>query len=97
MAGAQRDGLLRIGEVAARAGVSADTVRYYERLGLLRPPARSESGYRLYSEVELRRLQFIRRAKRNATGWSSVGRMSLPAAARTSRRPVTVCLQNRRG
>ncbi len=64
MAGAQRDGLLRIGEVAARAGVSADTVRYYERLGLLRPPARGGGGYRLYSEVELRRLQLIRRAKR---------------------------------
>ena len=64
MAGSRRDGLLRIGELAARAGASADTVRYYERLRLLGPPARSESGYRLYSAVELGRLRFIRRAKR---------------------------------
>ncbi len=46
MAGSRRDGLLRIGELAAAAGVSADTVRYDERLGLLGPLARSESGYR---------------------------------------------------
>lgn len=49
MAGSRRDGLLRIGELAARAGASTDTVRYSERLGLLGPLVRSESGYRLYS------------------------------------------------
>ncbi len=60
----RRGGLLRIGELAARAGVSADTVRYYERLGLLRPSTRSESGYRLYGEADLGRLRFILRARR---------------------------------
>ncbi|GIW07527.1 MAG: hypothetical protein KatS3mg060_2332 [Dehalococcoidia bacterium] len=59
----QMDGALRIGELASRAGTSADTVRYYERLGLLGPSARTESGYRLYGETDLGRLQFIRRAK----------------------------------
>lgn len=59
----QRQGPLRVGEVAARAGTTADTVRYYERLGLLRAPERSAGGYRLYGETELRRLQFVRRAK----------------------------------
>lgn len=63
MNGRQKDGGRRIGEVARRAGVSADTVRYYERLGLVNPPRRAESGYRLYSDVELGRLRFIRRAK----------------------------------
>jgi len=55
---------LWIGELACRAGTSADTVRYYERLGLVRAPHRSPSGYRLYSEQELGRLQFILRARR---------------------------------
>ncbi len=63
MPGSQRDGVLRIGELATRVGTSADTVRYYEKLGLLGPPSRSEGGYRLYTEAELGRLQFIRRAK----------------------------------
>jgi DNA-binding transcriptional MerR regulator len=55
---------LRIGEVARRVGVSVDTVRYYERLGLLGALARTESGYRLYGPDDLGRLLFIRRAKR---------------------------------
>jgi len=58
-----RSGTLRIGELAARAGTSADTVRYYEKLGLLGAADRSDGGYRLYGLAELGRLQFIRRAK----------------------------------
>ena len=54
---------LRIGELAARVGASPDTIRYYEQLGLIAAPERSEAGYRLYSDAELRRLQFIRKAK----------------------------------
>jgi DNA-binding transcriptional MerR regulator len=57
------DNNLRIGELAHRAGLSTDTVRYYERLGLLTPPQRAANGYRRYSAADLRRLQFIRRAK----------------------------------
>ncbi len=57
-----------IGELAKRAGVAIDTVRYYERSGLLRPAARLASGYRRYGETELARLRFIRRAK--ALGFS---------------------------
>lgn len=52
-----------IGQLAKRAGVPIDTVRYYERSGLLSPADRTASGYRQYGEVELRRLRFIRRAK----------------------------------
>jgi Cu(I)-responsive transcriptional regulator len=57
-----------IGTLAKRAGVSTDTVRYYERGGLLSPKARLASGYRRYSELEVARLRFIRRAQ--ALGFS---------------------------
>lgn len=59
---------LGIGALAKRAGVRIDTVRYYERSGLLAPKARLQSGYRRYSEAELARLRFIRRAQ--ALGFS---------------------------
>lgn len=54
---------LGIGALARRAGVRIDTVRYYERSGLLAPKTRLQSGYRRYSEAELARLRFIRRAQ----------------------------------
>lgn len=53
-----------IGQLARRAGVGIDTVRYYERSGLLAPKGRLASGYRRYGELELSRLRFIRRAQR---------------------------------
>jgi DNA-binding transcriptional MerR regulator len=52
-----------IGTLAKRAGVRIDTVRYYERSGLLSPKSRLASGYRRYGTVELSRLRFIRRAQ----------------------------------
>jgi MerR family transcriptional regulator, copper efflux regulator len=57
-----------IGQLAKRANVAIDTVRYYERNQLLAPADRLQSGYRRYGEVELKRLRFIRRAK--ALGFS---------------------------
>jgi MerR family copper efflux transcriptional regulator len=54
---------LSIGQLARRAEVAVDTVRYYERNDLLSPLGRLASGYRRYGESELRRLRFIRRAK----------------------------------
>jgi len=52
-----------IGTLAKRAGVGIDTVRYYERAGLLAPSRRLASGYRRYTALELSRLRFIRRAQ----------------------------------
>src|SRR5262245_3811630 len=52
-----------IGTLARRAGVGIDTVRYYERAGLLTPQTRLSSGYRRYGQLELSRLRFIRRAQ----------------------------------
>ncbi len=59
---------LSIGQLAKHAGVRVDTVRYYERDGLLSPAGRLASGYRRYGVTELKRLRFIRRAK--ALGFS---------------------------
>jgi MerR family copper efflux transcriptional regulator len=52
-----------IGALAKRAGVSIDTVRYYEKSGLLAPQARLPSGYRRYGDSQVARLRFIRRAQ----------------------------------
>ena len=52
-----------IGELARRAGLSAKTVRYYESIGLLGDPERTDSGYRTYGPDALERLRFIQSAK----------------------------------
>lgn len=54
---------LTIGQLARAAGVNVETVRYYERRGLLAEPPRSPAGYRRYSPEDLWRLQFIARGK----------------------------------
>lgn len=54
---------MRIGHLAGKAGVAIDTVRYYERRGLLPEPARRPSGYRDYGDDELQQLRFVRRCK----------------------------------
>lgn len=54
---------MQIGQLARQAGVPVDTVRYYERRGLLTPPARRPSGYRSYQDDDVVRLRFIRRGK----------------------------------
>ncbi|WP_226469473.1 heavy metal-responsive transcriptional regulator [Luteimonas panaciterrae] len=54
---------MKIGELAQRVGVGIDTVRYYERQGLLPLPARRDSGYRSFEASDVARLRFVRRAK----------------------------------
>jgi len=54
---------MRIGQAAARARVNVETLRYYERRGLLREPHRQRSGYRSYEEDSVRRVRFIKRAQ----------------------------------
>jgi MerR family copper efflux transcriptional regulator len=54
---------LTIGEVAKQAHVHIETLRYYERTGLIASPPRSESNYRLYPQETVRRVQFIKRAQ----------------------------------
>lgn len=54
---------LRIGDLAAQSGFSRDAIRYYERIGLLGAPPRTDAGYRVYGEQALNRLRVIRNAR----------------------------------
>jgi MerR family copper efflux transcriptional regulator len=55
--------IFSIGQVARHAGVGVETVRFYEREGLLEEPARRASGYRQYSEEAVKQIRFIKRAQ----------------------------------
>jgi Hg(II)-responsive transcriptional regulator len=55
--------VMRIGEVAGEAGVNIQTLRFYERRGLLKTPSRRPSGYREYTSDSVRRVRFIKRAQ----------------------------------
>ena len=57
------DKKLSIGRLAEMTGVPSKTIRYYEEVGVVPPPERTESRYRLYSEVALARLGLVRRAR----------------------------------
>lgn len=54
---------MNIGDAASRTGVPAKTIRYYEDVGLIEPPTRSENGYRDYGDQDLHVLRFIQRAR----------------------------------
>ena len=51
---------MRISEVSERSGISPDTLRYYERIGLIPPVNRNESGIRDYNEIDVKRVEFIK-------------------------------------
>jgi MerR family transcriptional regulator, mercuric resistance operon regulatory protein len=55
---------LTVSKLAARSGVKPDTIRYYEKAGLLPAPARTSVGYRLYGDEAVERLQLIRGVQR---------------------------------
>jgi DNA-binding transcriptional MerR regulator len=57
------DGYYRIDQVAARTALTKRTLRYYEEIGLLPPPTRTEGGYRLYSEQDIQHLELIKRLR----------------------------------
>ena len=54
---------LTIGRLAKQVGIGIETVRFYERQGLIEPPPRTDSNYRVYPEEEVSRLRFIKKAK----------------------------------
>ena len=54
---------MKIGEAAAASGCHLETIRYYERVGMVSPPNRNESGYRTYTHADVDRLRFISRGR----------------------------------
>ena len=80
---------LTIGHLAKEAGVNLETVRYYERRGLLPKPPRSPSGYRLYPTGAAKRLRFIQRAKELGFSLRETKELlSLRGSPRTSRAEI---------
>lgn len=80
---------MTIGRVAEHAGVGIETVRFYEREGLLVTPARSAAGYRLYDADVVTRLQFVRRAKELGFTLNEIKELlSLRVDSTTSRQDV---------
>jgi MerR family mercuric resistance operon transcriptional regulator len=54
---------ITIGKLSEKTGCNIETIRYYERIGLLRKPLRSAGGHRLYGEMDVRHLTFVRRSR----------------------------------
>ena len=65
---------LPIGALSRRTGCNIETIRYYEKIGLLSAPARSDGGHRLYGYGHLMRLGFVRRARNWASRWTRSAR-----------------------
>jgi len=55
--------MMHIGDLAARAGTTTRTIRYYEELGIIAPEQRTGGGFRLYSDTQLKRLEIVRELK----------------------------------
>jgi DNA-binding transcriptional MerR regulator len=77
---------LRIGEVALRAGVSIDAVRYYERRRLLPAAPRTEGGFRLFTPDTVERVQFIKQAQELGFSLDEIGELLATGGARECRR-----------
>jgi MerR family mercuric resistance operon transcriptional regulator len=80
-------GRIAIGQLSKHTGTNVETIRYYERVGLLAAPARSSGGYRLYRTEHLKRLNFVRRAR--ALGFSIDEVRTLLRLADERRRPCS--------
>jgi DNA-binding transcriptional MerR regulator len=77
---------LRIGEVAARSGVSVDTVRFYERRRLLPRAARTEGGFRLFAPETVGRVKFIKQAQDLGFSLDEIGEFLATGGAQECRR-----------
>ncbi|HWN40207.1 MAG TPA: MerR family transcriptional regulator [Gammaproteobacteria bacterium] len=76
---------MTIGRLAKQAGVNIDTIRYYERNGLIPEPVRRASGYREYEAADARRLRFILRAKELGFTLAEIGELLSLSADRDVR------------
>lgn len=86
----------RIGDLAKDIGVRPDTIRYYEKLGLLPPPARMQGGVRRYTAKDKDRLHFVRRAKSMGFTLEEIGNLlKLQNAQVPAREDVRVLVQSK--
>ncbi len=82
--------LLQIGQVALKTGLTVDTIRFYEKAGLLPRPERTEGGYRLYHQREVADLEFIQKAQRLGFSLSEIRELFS-----IQRHPQEVCVHVR--
>lgn len=68
----ERSAYLTIGRLSSRSGVAVETVRYYERIGLLAPPPRTPGGHRVYDHAAVLRLRFVRRCRELGFGLTDI-------------------------
>ena len=73
---------LTIGKLAHKANVSVETIRYYERRGLIKRPLKPESGYRQYENESLQRLLFIKKAKTLGFSLAEIGNLFILSEGR---------------
>lgn len=74
---------IQIGKMARETGLSIDTIRFYQKQGLLKEPRRSEGGFRLFSSGDLRSLLFIRKAQQLGFSLAEVRELLLVGDRRT--------------
>ena len=67
--------MLKISELSERTGLSAHTLRYYEKYGLINASNRSETGYRFYTDSDVRRVQFVKTARNTGFSLSDIGQL----------------------
>ena len=77
--------MLKIGKVAEKSSVGVETVRFYEREGLISMPTRTYSGYRQYSESVVRQIQFIKHAKTLGFSLKEIGELIKLKSVRNAR------------
>ncbi len=86
---------ITIGKLATNAGVGIDTVRFYERAGLMPRPARTAAGYRLYAAADVDRMRFIRRAKALGFALDEIAELLGLSAGRGGREGVKALAERR--
>src|SRR6266446_10320294 len=68
---------IQIGKVAEQTRLSIDTIRFYQKIGLVKQPARSEGGFRLFTDVEIKDLLFIQKAQELGFSLTEIKQLSI--------------------
>ncbi len=85
---------MHIGELAERTALSLRTIRHYDEVGLLHPSARSEGGFRVYSEEDYERLLLIRQARSLGFGLEEIAELLDVLTSRTTTSPAGADLES---